>query len=81
MPVQLRLTPERVRYIKTITQTYTGVLRMEALDAVADIEALIKRIAELEAAARPACDIEGKYGDKFIRVPHDVHAKLCEVLK
>lgn len=75
------MTDAMVAHVGRLIQTYNGPLRNELMHALLDIGTLKARVAELEAAIKPTVEIEGKYGDKFIRVPHDVHAKLCEVMR
>lgn len=81
MPLVLELTPSDHLQIDRLLGSYQGVFRMEMLKATRDIVKLKARIAQLETAAKLVCDQEGKYGDKFIRVPHDAHAALCEAVR
>jgi hypothetical protein len=81
MPLNLKLTDSTIIQVNRLLQGYQGVLRIELLAAIEDVATLKKRVAQLEAAAKPVCEIEGKYGDKFIRVPHEVHAVLVDAVR
>lgn len=81
MPLALKMGDQEVAHVTRILSAFQGPLRLEMLRSLEDRATMLARIKVLEDAARPIADLDGKHGEKWVRVPFDVHMRLVDAVK